>query len=85
MLGAWENDEVVEALCAALLDDDAEVRAAAAQSLSELKASSRTSASVSVSACKAGSNGWAKRSSRRPRSTERRTNGSGRAAQRLST
>lgn len=37
VLGAWENDEVVEALCAALLDADAEVRAAAAQSLSELK------------------------------------------------
>ena len=37
VLAAWEQDDVVEALCAALLDADADVRAAAAQSLSELK------------------------------------------------
>lgn len=37
VLAAWEDDEVVEALCAALLDAAGEVRAAAAQSLSELK------------------------------------------------
>lgn len=38
VLAAWEQDDVVEALCAALLDADADVRAAAAQSLSGLKA-----------------------------------------------
>jgi HEAT repeat protein len=37
ILAAWESVEVVEALCDALLDADGEVRAAAAQSLSELK------------------------------------------------
>ncbi|CAB3796403.1 HEAT repeat domain-containing protein [Pararobbsia alpina] len=37
VLAAWESDEVVEALCAALLDAGDEVRSAAAQSLSELK------------------------------------------------
>jgi HEAT repeat protein len=37
VLAAWESDEVVEALCAALLDASDEVRNAAAQSLSELK------------------------------------------------
>jgi HEAT repeat protein len=37
VLAAWERDEIVEALCAALLDTHGEVRAAAAQSLSELK------------------------------------------------
>jgi HEAT repeat protein len=37
VLAAWEQDDVVEALCAALLDADDDVRATAAQSLSELK------------------------------------------------
>jgi HEAT repeat protein len=37
VLAAWESDEAVEALCMALLDIDADVRAQAAQSLSELK------------------------------------------------
>ncbi|APA89731.1 HEAT repeat domain-containing protein (plasmid) [Paraburkholderia sprentiae WSM5005] len=37
VLGAWESDEVVQALCVALLDADAEVREAAAQSLSAMK------------------------------------------------
>jgi HEAT repeat protein len=37
VLAAWEREEVVGALCGALLDPDDEVRAAAAQSLSELK------------------------------------------------
>lgn len=37
VLASWERDEIVEALCGALLDPDAEVSAAAAQSLSELK------------------------------------------------
>ncbi|WP_137955478.1 HEAT repeat domain-containing protein [Burkholderia sp. 4M9327F10] len=37
VLASWERDEIVEALCGALLDPAAEVSAAAAQSLSELK------------------------------------------------
>jgi HEAT repeat protein len=37
VLASWERDEIVEALCGALLDVDGEVRAAAAQSLTELK------------------------------------------------
>ncbi|AXF08315.1 PBS lyase [Paraburkholderia graminis] len=37
VLASWERDDVVEALCGALLDGDASVRANAAQSLSELK------------------------------------------------
>ena len=37
VLGAWEQPDVVDALCGALLDPDDGVRAAAAQSLSELK------------------------------------------------
>ncbi|VWB16523.1 PBS lyase [Burkholderia pseudomultivorans] len=37
VLGAWEQPDVVDALCRALLDPDDEVRATAAQSLSELK------------------------------------------------
>ncbi|WP_310679341.1 HEAT repeat domain-containing protein, partial [Burkholderia multivorans] len=37
VLGAWERPDVVDALCAALLDRDDDVRASAAQSLSELK------------------------------------------------
>ncbi|KAB0632034.1 HEAT repeat domain-containing protein, partial [Burkholderia territorii] len=37
VLAAWEQPDVVDALCRALLDADAEVRATAAQSLSELK------------------------------------------------
>lgn len=37
VLGAWERDDVVEALCFALLDADAAVRDAAALSLSQLK------------------------------------------------
>ncbi|RFU45071.1 HEAT repeat domain-containing protein [Paraburkholderia sp. DHOC27] len=37
VLAAWEQEEIVEALCGALLDADSDVRAAAAQSLSELK------------------------------------------------
>jgi HEAT repeat protein len=37
VLASWEQDDIVEALCAALLDADDEVRAAAAQSLTELK------------------------------------------------
>ncbi|WP_206956095.1 HEAT repeat domain-containing protein [Trinickia acidisoli] len=40
ILGAWERDDVVDALCAALLDADDDVRAAAADSLSELKQAS---------------------------------------------
>ncbi|MEM5310693.1 HEAT repeat domain-containing protein [Paraburkholderia sp. JHI869] len=40
VLASWEDDDVVEALCAALLDADDDVRGAAAQSLSELKAQS---------------------------------------------
>ncbi|MXN76883.1 HEAT repeat domain-containing protein [Burkholderia sp. 4701] len=39
-LAAWERDDAVEALCAALLDADDGVRRAAAQSLSELKSPS---------------------------------------------
>ncbi|WP_455733841.1 HEAT repeat domain-containing protein, partial [Burkholderia stabilis] len=37
VLGAWEQPDVVDALCRALLDPDDDVRATAAQSLSELK------------------------------------------------
>ncbi|MFM0617439.1 HEAT repeat domain-containing protein [Paraburkholderia nemoris] len=37
LLASWERDEIVEALCGALLDANDEVRAAAAQSLTELK------------------------------------------------
>jgi len=37
VLAAWERQEVVEALCSALIDQDDAVRHAAAQSLSELK------------------------------------------------
>ncbi|SEA77649.1 HEAT repeat domain-containing protein [Paraburkholderia sartisoli] len=37
VLAAWEREEVVDALCGALLDRDEAVRLAAAQSLSELK------------------------------------------------
>ena len=37
VLGAWEQPDVVDALCGALLDPDDGVRATAAQSLSELK------------------------------------------------
>ena len=37
ILAAWERDDVVDALCAALLDADDEVRTAAADSLSGLK------------------------------------------------
>jgi HEAT repeat protein len=37
VLASWEQDDIVEALCAALLDADDEVRDAAAQSLTELK------------------------------------------------
>ena len=37
VLASWEADDVVESLCAALLDDNDAVRAQAAQSLSELK------------------------------------------------
>lgn len=37
VLASWERDEIVEALCGALLDADAQVSAAAAQSLTELK------------------------------------------------
>ncbi|KFL53100.1 PBS lyase [Burkholderia pyrrocinia] len=37
VLGAWEQPDVVDALCRALLDQDDGVRATAAQSLSELK------------------------------------------------
>lgn len=37
VLAAWEQPEVVAALCKALLDQDSEVRHAAAQSLAELK------------------------------------------------
>lgn len=37
VLAAWEEDDVVDALCTALLDADEAVREAAAQSLSELK------------------------------------------------
>ncbi|KVL06564.1 HEAT repeat domain-containing protein [Burkholderia cepacia] len=37
VLGAWEQPDVVDALCGALLDQDDDVRAAAARSLSELK------------------------------------------------
>ncbi|NTX31595.1 HEAT repeat domain-containing protein, partial [Burkholderia pyrrocinia] len=37
VLGAWEQPDVVDALCRALLDPDDGVRATAAQSLSELK------------------------------------------------
>jgi len=40
VLASWESDEVVEALCAALLDDDDTVRTQAVQSLSEFKESS---------------------------------------------
>ncbi|WP_424449952.1 HEAT repeat domain-containing protein, partial [Paraburkholderia kirstenboschensis] len=40
LLASWERDDVVDALCNALLDRDAEVRASAAQSLSELKQAS---------------------------------------------
>ncbi|RQR63135.1 HEAT repeat domain-containing protein [Burkholderia sp. Bp9002] len=39
-LAAWERDDAIEALCAALLDADDGVRHAAAQSLSELKSPS---------------------------------------------
>jgi HEAT repeat protein len=37
VLASWEQQEIVEALCRALLDTDEAVRAAAAQSLTELK------------------------------------------------
>ena len=37
VLASWEREDIVEALCAALLDANGEVRAAAAQSLTELK------------------------------------------------
>ena len=37
VLASWEQEEIVEALCGALLDMDEAVRAAAAQSLTELK------------------------------------------------
>jgi HEAT repeat protein len=37
VLASWEQPEIVEALCSALLDTDEAVRAAAAQSLTELK------------------------------------------------
>jgi HEAT repeat protein len=37
VLASWEQEEVVEALCGALLDTDEAVRVAAAQSLTELK------------------------------------------------
>jgi HEAT repeat protein len=37
ILGAWERDDVVDALCAALLDQDDEVRDAAADSLAGLQ------------------------------------------------
>jgi HEAT repeat protein len=37
VLASWEQDDIVEALCGALLDADDQVRAAAAQSLTELK------------------------------------------------
>lgn len=37
VLAAWEREDVVEALCAALLDADGPVRDAASQALSELK------------------------------------------------
>jgi len=37
VLAAWEQPDVVDALCHALLDADGDVRATAAQSLSELK------------------------------------------------
>ncbi|MFS2128121.1 HEAT repeat domain-containing protein, partial [Pseudomonas sp. Pseusp97] len=37
LLEAWEEPEVVDALCRALADSDEDVREAAAQSLSELK------------------------------------------------
>ena len=37
VLASWEQEETVEALCSALLDTDEAVRAAAAQSLTELK------------------------------------------------
>lgn len=37
ILAEWEQDDVVESLCAALLDTDETVRRTAAQSLSELK------------------------------------------------
>ena len=37
LLGAWERDDVVEALCAALVDPSREVREAAAHSLAETK------------------------------------------------
>lgn len=37
VLGAWEQQTIVEALCAALTDDDQDVREAAALSLSALK------------------------------------------------
>ena len=40
LLASWERDDVVEALCGALLDPHDVVRASAAQSLSELKQSS---------------------------------------------
>ena len=37
VLASWERDEIVEALCGALLDVNEDVRGAAAQSLTELK------------------------------------------------
>lgn len=37
VLASWEQSDIVEALCGALLDADDQVRAAAAQSLTELK------------------------------------------------
>jgi HEAT repeat protein len=37
VLASWEQREIVEALCGALLDTDEAVRTAAAQSLTELK------------------------------------------------
>ncbi|MBN3811060.1 HEAT repeat domain-containing protein, partial [Paraburkholderia sp. Ac-20347] len=37
VLASWESEDVTEALCAALLDADDNVRDAAAQALSELK------------------------------------------------
>lgn len=40
LLASWERDDVVNALCNALLDRDTQVRASAAQSLSELKQAS---------------------------------------------